>query len=76
MLKNFLLLVFITSFHVALAQENSGKLTNISGEIIGETLENEEGWFFQKKNCLYPGRWGNKGAKLGEGLFYYLPGVY
>ena len=41
MLKNIFLLVFITSFNLALAQEETGKQTTISGEIIGERLEND-----------------------------------
>ena len=41
MLKKLLLLVFISSLNVALAQENSGKVIYINGEIVGETLVND-----------------------------------
>lgn len=44
-MKNFLLLVFIISFNVSLAQDNSGKINYINGEIIGETLVNDSIYF-------------------------------
>ena len=45
MLKKLLLLVFITSFHFTLDQENSGKVMDISGEIVGETMESDSIYF-------------------------------
>jgi hypothetical protein len=41
MLKNILLLVFITSSNDVLAQDNSRKLIYISGEVTGTTMEND-----------------------------------